>query len=235
MSLDRDIANLPKQLLPSGRAFRGGEGSNIDSLFTALAMSRLTAYEMSVGVLNTLIPDNSKFTEDDATDWERRFGLVSNGLVPLADREAAILRKMQSPGANPAKGHYLTIQKELQAAGFNVWVHENIFPLYPSGYEHVAPNSLYGNTNLIEPEYGELQYGGIQYGGYYDNIIANNIDQDTDSGFDVGDNFASTFFIGGQVLGTYANVLAVREVEFRQLILNLKQVQSIGYLFINYT
>ncbi len=141
---------------------------------------------------------------------------------------------MASPGRNPAKGHYLWIQQQLQDAGFAVYVHENIFATYPSGYTTVAPNSLYGNTNFATPRHGQFRHGQIRSGGYYNNIIANSITQDGDLGFNIGANFRSTFFIGGQAIGTYANVLATRETEFRQLVLNLKQVQNIGYLFVNY-
>ena len=52
--------------------------------------------------------------------------------------------------------------------------------------------------------------------------------------FDIGDNYKSTFFIGGAVLGDFANVPFQREKEFRQLVLKLKPDQTIAFIFINF-
>lgn len=234
MTTEEKIVAIKKQLLPTGRAFRAANESYLHGLLRATAISEAQVYEDSIAILYSLLPDNSNFSSDDATDWERRLGMITNLATPLADRKAAILRKMRAPGTQPAKGHYLYIQQQLQLAGFNVYVHENLFPTYPTGNESVAPNSIYGNANFVQTQYGQAQYGQRRYGGYYNNIIANSLDQDRDIGFNVGSSFACTFFIGGQTLGTYANVTASREQEFRQLILNLKQTQLIGFLFINY-
>lgn len=233
-SVGEKILKQSGALLPTGRAFRMTTGGNMFRFFRALSATKATAYNDASALLYSLIPNNPYFTADDATDWERRLGMISNPLTPLADRKAAILRKMAAPGRNPAKGHYLTIQQELQDAGFDVYIHENIFANYPSGYSVVAPNSLYGNTNFVKTQYGQIQYGQVQYGSYYNNLIANSITREGDLGFNLGGSFRASFFIGGQVLGTYASVLAVRETEFRQLILNLKQVQNVGLLFISY-
>ncbi len=70
-------------LLPTGRAFRFSEGGNMYKLFKALAVSKAKMYSDTVGLLYSLIPDNPYFTADDATDWERRLGMVSNPATPL--------------------------------------------------------------------------------------------------------------------------------------------------------
>jgi hypothetical protein len=232
--LSENIVKIKKQLLPTGRAFNVANDTYFHGLLRATALTEAQLYSDSIAILNSLLPDNDEFTSDDATDWERRLGLVTNLSTPLADRKLAIRRKMAAPGTQPAKGHYLYIQTQLQAAGFNVYVHENLFPLYPTGYENVAPNSLYGNSNFVTPQYGDFQYSDFQYGGYYNNLVVNSIYQTDDSKFNIGNSLACTFFIGGQAIGTYANVLASREIEFRQLILSLKQTQLVGLLFVNY-
>lgn len=232
MSTHQKILQITEQLYPTGRAFRMHPEGYRYGLHSALGFSEAQAYEDAASILFSLIPDNDGFTAEDASDWERRLEINSNPSTPLVDRKKAILRKMAAPGINPAKGHYLYLQSQLQAAGFDVYVHENLFPLYPSGYENQAPNSYYGNTNFIELLHGEQQHGGIQ-SPYYDNIVVNSIYQSVDNAFNPG-GLQCTFFIGGQTLGTYANVLASREQEFRQLVLSLKQVQAAGLLFINY-
>ncbi|KKL54821.1 hypothetical protein LCGC14_2261600, partial [marine sediment metagenome] len=81
-------------------------------------------------------------------------------------------------------------------------------------------------------EHGEMEHGQIGEQGI--TLIANYIDEDKDIGFDTGATLRSTFFVGGNPIGTFANVLKAREDEFRQLILKIKPVSSIGYLFINF-
>lgn len=235
MILEDKIVKLSKQLLPTGRAFRMYFDSNLEKLYKALAITEGTAYRAATSVLDAVLPDNERFTADDATDWERRLGLVSNPLVPLDDRMAAILRKMQAPGRNPAKCHYLWIEKQLQDAGFNVYVYENIYPVYPSGYTTMNPADLNAGI-LSEVQQGDFQQGDVQQAYYINHMVVNSINNDDDVKFDVGDSLRSTFFIGAgpNTPGVYANVLASRETEFRQLILNLKQVQNVAILFINY-
>lgn len=201
------------------------EGSWLEALHQGLAESEAQAYLDAVSILDSMIPDNANFTTDDASDWERRLGMITNSSTPLEDRKAAILRKMAYPGVNPARSHYLYLERQLQLAGFDVYVHENI-PAQSPGAVNAA---ILGHA-----QYNTFNYGGFNYGGYVNAIVANQIDAEQDLAFNVGDNQRCTFFIGGQVLGTYANVSASRETEFRQMILKLKPVQNIAYLFITY-
>jgi hypothetical protein len=228
------ILQLTKQLYPTGRAWNMPKDGTFEALHKALAVSEAQAFDDAVSILDSLLPDTDRFTESDATDWERRLGIATGTGTSLADRKAAILQKLQAPGRNPAKAHYLYIQQQLQLAGFDVYVHENLVPAYPDTYESVGPNSLYGNANFVTLRHGQRRHGQVNHAGYYNNIIANSIYQSVDSGFNIGSSFRCTFFIGGQTLGTYTNVPAEREIEFRQLILRLKPVQNIGFLFINY-
>lgn len=229
------IYNLTKQLYPTGRAFRVSEGSLKQKFQYGLAVSESQAYEDALAVLNSILPDNDEFDEADATDWERRLGLVSNDLVPLADRKLAIARKYAAPGSQPAHAHYLFLERQLQAAGFNVYVYENRFPDYPSGYITMSPLDVCGDPSILtEWQHGSSVHGPAHHGIHYNNIIANSLDASVDELFDLGGTFRSSFFIGGNPIGSFANVPAVREQEFRELILKIKQVQDIGFLFINY-
>ena len=224
------LVKLSKQLYPTGRAFRMFVGSEFEKLNNGIALSEERYYLDSYTTLNSILPDNANFTNLDATDWERRLGIPNGSLNSLATRKTTILRKMQAPGINPAKGHYLNLERELQLAGFNVFVYENI-PANPPSF---FPASITMNSNI---QYGQKQYGGAtQYGAVFTNKIANHIEEDKDLYYGLGGSYKSTFFIGGHPgNGWVADVPVTRKKEFRELILKIKQVQSIGFLFINYT
>lgn len=221
------LVTLAKQLYPTGRAFKMPLSGDFEKLTNAIALSEERLYNDSYSILFAILPDNAGFTVDDATDWELRLGLPDGSLNTLANRKEAIKRKMNTPGVNPGKGHYLNLERELQLAGFSVYVHENI----PA----VSPIAA-GYTSTLTPiQYGQSNYGFPSYGLTYSNKIANKINELEDLHFNLGGTYKSSFFIGGLTLGTIANVPLVRKDEFRQLILKIKQVQSIGFLAINYT
>lgn len=237
MALSDIILSLTKQLYPTGRAFKFPKDGYMEKLHKALAVSETKAYEDALSIKNSLLPDNTSFTTEDAEDWERRLGLPTDPLVSLNDRKAAILRKLTQPGTNPAKGHYLYLQEQLQLAGFNVYVYENRFlTYYPDGYITLYPSQITGSSSIFTTtRHGMYNHGtGIHHGQFYNNKVANFIDERKDYYFDIGSNLRSTFFIGGSPLGTFANVPIARKDEFRQLILKLKPCQTVAYLFINF-
>lgn len=222
-----------------------------EGLHNALALSEAQAITDSKAVLNSILPDNDLFTEDDATDWERRLGLISNPDVDLADRKLAIKRKMNHPGTIKARQHKLYIQGQLQAAGFNVFVHENIPEIPPiyfisdSTYGQLGDGQLgdfeLGNFFTVHADMvhfiqlGDVQLGDAQLGGYYwKEKVVNFITWQQDLFFSTGTNYRSIFFIGGEIPGTFADVNPEREAEFRQLILKLKPAQTVAYLLIKY-
>lgn len=359
MFLER-IKKLTRNLYPRGRAFKMPYGGVFDKLHNALSVSENEALQSAVSILDSILPDNDNFTALDAADWERRLGLITNESLSLEIRKAAIRRKMNHPGTISARQHYLYLQGQLQAAGFDLYVFENRFPDYPDGYYTIDPVSLFpiyieyianGTFDEVTPwtlsgtgisiTGGELTFvsasngayaqqlmidiipydtgtyeasirigtltsisfnlyasdgttlifgqgisspsgvftfnidsstfggedayyarividtvGGsdtgiiddvsirkvfdladypglvdIGYGEYaYQNIVANYLEQEKDASFDVGDNFRSTFFVGGTPLGTFADVEESRVEELRQLILKLKPAQTVAYL-----
>lgn len=222
------LLRLAKILFPTGRAFKMFDGSEFEKLTKALSKSEERFYNDAKFLLWAVLPDNSNFTADDCTDWERRLGLTYSPLSSVTDRKAAILRKLNSPCINPAKGNYLNLERELNLAGFNVKVYENIPATDPvtAGWSSLTTQIQYG----VPSQYG----GASQFGLAYSNKIANHIDEALDLSFSLGGSFACTFFIGGATVGTSANIPAVRKNEFRELILKIKQVQDVGFLYINY-
>jgi len=233
MTVAEKFLKLTKQLFPTGRAFRLNEESFKERLHKALAESEARAYSDAVSILDSAIPDNENFTTQDAEQWEHRLGLITNNLVSLEDRKAAIERKMNHPGTIKPRQHYLYLQAQLQAAGFDVYVHENRFPLGGGAYETKTPQELSGDSGNVV-QHGDIQHGDAQTGTGSWDLVANSIDEDLDLTFNIGSNLKSTFFIGGPYVGDFADVEESRKLEFRQLILRVKPVQTIAYLFINY-
>lgn len=253
MIFDKIIA-LTKQLYPTGRAFKTFAGSVKEGLYRGLALSEDRAYQDALSILDKILPDNDNFTAEDAADWERRLGLITNENLDLQVRKDALLRKINHPGTIRARQHYLYLERQLRLADFDVYVFENRFDDGMGGLITKTPNEILtvfnvqhgdfqhgdeqhggGSVPFLEsPQHGDFQHGDTQHGGTFTNLIANYIDESTDFSFNVGDNLRSTFFISGQPLGTFANVPESRKDEFRQLILKTKPAQTVGYLFINY-
>lgn len=228
------IKTLMRQMLPNGLAFRHPLDGYQDGLQNALAISEAQCYEDAMSVLFSILPDNDNFTSTDATLWEQRLGLISNSSVPLVDRKLAILRKMNHPGAIPARQNYRYLERELRAAGFDVYVYENRFATYPTGYEVINPLVASGGIGGVAARHGLILHGRARHGIHYQNIIANHIDESVDWMFDIGNNLKSTFFIGYTPFGTFADVDENRKDEFRELILKIKPVQTVGFLLVNY-
>lgn len=237
MTVLEQIKKLGKSLYPTGRVFKMRKNGVFDTLNTALAQSEARAYADAVSILNSAIPDNVNFTAGDATAWERRLGIASNSAVALEDRKLAIQRKMNHPGTIKARQNYRYLQDQLAKAGFtNLYVYENRFPDGGGGYITKTPTEF----SLIpypfdSPQYSDgLQYGDAEYGGSFGNKVVNSVDQAIDDLFDIGDDFRSTFFVGGDPAGSWADVDENREIELRQLILKIKPVQTVAFLLINY-
>lgn len=245
---------LTKQLLPKGRAFLMNENSLKERVEKALILSEERFVLDSLSVLDSILPDNDNFTVYDAELWEQRLGLITNPLVSLADRKAAIIRKMNHPGDILARQSRDYIESQLQLAGFNVFVHENLNGQTPQSLlilplelgEMGGDNSEMGEIEMGSAEtyypdlftfneMGEFEMGGNEMGEIiYNDMCVNYIDSSMDASFNVGSNYLCTFVVGGQVLGEFADVDVNRKDELRQLILKLKPTQTVAYLFINY-
>ena len=202
-------------------------------LHEGLILSEERLYNDAISILDSILPDNNNFTEDDATAWERRLGLIISLDVPLSDRKRAIARKMQHPGTQKPRQHFLYVQEELRKAGFDVYVYENRFPDGSGGYETKTPQEVAISPIGFEAQHGQFQHGQLQHGAVLVEKIVNSIDSFVDAPFDVGDNLKSTFFISSSTLGVNAIILESRMLEFRQLVLKLKPVQTVCFPFVS--
>jgi len=237
--IDDTLLELKKQLYPSGRAFKMPPNGTFEKLTKALAVSEARAYNDAISILDSMIPDNANFTTDDATQWERRLAIISNPATPLSARKAAILQKMAYPGTDAPRCAASYITAQLQAAGFNVKIYENRFFIgSPGMWVTQTPSEILG-VDVGDAAYNLFGYGELGYGDTFAlsgvTKIANYIEEAKDELFVVYPNYRSTFFIADpSSITTFATVAATRHDEFRQLILQLKPVQAVGFLFINY-
>lgn len=237
MSTQKDILKLYHQLLPKGRAFELPNALDGDTLLRVLARGQARAWNDMVGLLDSILPDNDNFTADDATDWERRLGIPTGTGVSLADRKLAIIRKINHPGTIKPRQNYRYLQGQLQAAGFDVYVYENIFDDGGGGTETRTPGVVLdeaaGQANLGGFNLGELNLGSV----YADNgvtLAVNYLEESKDANWGMAANLRNTFYIAGATIDTFAEVDAARKTEFRQLILLLKPLHLGAFLFVNY-
>lgn len=246
------IFQLTKQLLPKGRAFKIPNGGVREAVERGLIKSEKRFHEDVLSILDSILPDNDNFTEYDATRWEERLGLIVNDSVPLSDRKDAILRKMNHPGDIIARQGADYIESQLQLAGFNVYVHENVneysfeyllglgigvteMGSAEMGTVEMASAQAYYPELFAGPEMGEIEMGYAEMGEtIFTGILANYLEPEKDAFFNLGSNKSCTFVVGGQDLGSFASVLSTRETELRQLLLKLKPTQTVCGMFINY-
>jgi len=213
-------------------------GGILHRLHEAIGDVQSQTWSDAISVIDSTIADNPNFTIDDANAWYRRLGIYNSGTVPLADMMQAINQKINYPGETVyGRSHYLFIQAQLRLAGFDVYVYENRFPDGMGGYITKTPSEVLGVITGMAI-LGLFDLGDADLGGDYSDtgmsLVVNYIEEYKDNDFSIGDNYRSTFFVAGSVIGDFAEVPLSRKIEFRQLILQLKPAQTVGILFINY-
>lgn len=233
INLPKILTNLFHQLYPTGRAFYMPKGGIADATHTAFNTSLIRLIQDANSTIDSTFPDNVNFDENDCALWEYRFGITTNLSTSVADRRAAIFRRMGRGRNVPARQHRNYIEYQLQTAGFDVYVYENGFieggvKVYKKPQDIIALN-----LGLIQ--HGEpTQHGiGSQHGGGNSQLIANSYKpNELHSVSD--ETLWATFFIGGATLGAMADIPSDREEEFRELVLKLKPAHLVAFTFINY-
>ena len=238
MALTDTIVELSKRLFPKGFAFKMPKNGYSERLLSALSIEEAAAYTAMLSTLNSILPNNDNFTADDATRMEAWLGIKTNTALSLADRKAAITRKLNHPGNSPARNSALFIQSQLQLAGFDVYVYENRFyEGSPPEWITKTPSEILSDT-VGAAYYDGFSYGDAYYGGDWSDegisIVVSHLEEDLDASWVTATNWRRTFFIAGSSITTFADVDEYRKIEFRELICKLKPVQTVGILFVNY-
>ncbi len=231
LSLVGILSDLAIQLYPTGRAFYTLKNGIKDLIHIAINRSFIRIINDAKSTIDSTFPDNDNFNVDDCSLWEYRLGIVTNTSLSVVDRRAAILRKTSRGRNVPARQSPSYIQYQLQVAGFNVYVHENIF-LEGGIWIYKTPQEITaGGTNIVQHGNG-FQHGiGAEHGASGAQVIANSFQQN--ESFSVGtESLWATFFIGGETLGSFAVIPVNRMEEFRELVLTLKPAHTVAFTFI---
>jgi hypothetical protein len=227
------FSGLARQLYPTGRVWYMKRNGVFDNLHKAINRSFIRVLEDSQLTIDSSFPDNTNFSDNDASLWEYRLGLPVNPLLSLDLRKQAILRKMAYPKNQKARQHPSFIQNQLRLAGFDVYVHENRF--FEGGeWVYKSPDEIIALSLSLATHGGGTQHGGGAQHGYTNfDIIANFAIQNETYSIGTG-NLWATFYIGGLNLGDVANVPENRLIEFKELVLKLKPAHLATFTFINY-
>ncbi len=213
-------------------------GGILYRLHRALSYVLEEAWTANAGTLNAIMPDNPAFTIADARDWYRRLGIYDSGLVSFADMKLAIARKLSFPLVPLDKQHYLYIENQLRAAGFDVRVYKNKFSDGAGGWITKRPEEILGVTYGAAIHSSAVFHGAITHGAAYGTTwphkIVNYLEEAMDTPFNIGANYRSTFYIAGATVDAFATLDVNREIEFRQLVLKLKRAETCALCFINY-
>ena len=219
------LKKLAKQLLPNGRAFRMPSNGDGDKFLEAIAESKQDAFNSAIGILDAILPDNTNFTSLDATQWERRLGMIINPSASLNDRKLAIQRKMNNPGNIQARQSGDYIQQALRDAGFNVTLYWNV-------NRSLLPTPIYKQNVFGLNNFGVYNFGLLPLIVYPNGeIVANFINKIKDESFNLGVNNNSFFVVCNTILGNPAYIPSERREELRQLILRLKPLHLPCLLF----
>lgn len=232
-SLSTLFSDLAAQLYPTGRAFNMFKYGIMDKFHTAVNISFIRLLDDAKLTVDSCFPDNDNFNEDDCDLWEYRFGMITNPLLNIAIRRAAIYRRMSRGRNVPARQHIAYLQHQLQLAGFDVYVYENGF-IVGGVLVHKRPEEITASMPENVQHGLPTQHGiGAQHGGVNSEVIANSYQPN--ELYSVGDNYLSkTFFLGGATLGAVAEVPEIRQKEFRELVLKLKPAHLAAFTFISY-
>jgi len=111
-----DFLRLYQHLLPDGRAWRTTVNKRLRQFLDGLTVLPDGVKQSADSVWLDLLPD----TTDKLDDWERQFGLPGN-ITDELDRRARLTATWRQLEGGQAPRY---IQDTLQAAGFDVYVHE---------------------------------------------------------------------------------------------------------------
>ena len=206
-------------------------------LHRAMAASLSRVIAAALGILDVILPDNPRFTLQDAHDWYRRLGIYDSGLVAFADMKRAIQQRLSFPQVPLNKQSPAYIQAQLQAAGFNVVVRKNKFS---PGPVTKTPSEILG-IPVGRAYWGAFAWGTVDWGEVWSSTLpitlcVNYLEEDKDALFVIPPtDYKSTFYITDPFsITSFASIDINRKIEFRQLILKLKSASMAAILFVNY-
>lgn len=231
-----DFFKMVALLYPTGRAWNLPEGGSYRAFHAGINLSLVQSALDAAGTLDATFPDNVNFDSGDADLWEYRYGIPYNPALTLTQRMNNIYQAMAFPQNVLGRQSPSYIEAMLQAAGFNVHVHQNIFfdgfgELYQKTPADIL-GTVVSTTQLrfiaVQTQLGaQTQLGGASY-----QFIAN---EEKPESYSTGGVLWPTFFIAGDEINEIATIPRTRLTEFRRLVLKLKPAHTVAFLLINFT
>lgn len=230
------LLGLVSNLYPTGRAFNFADKKKLRLIHEAFNLSFIDVISDSLFTIDSIIADNENCTAEDCSFLEYEYGLVTNELLPVAQRRKNILNKMAFPNNIKERQSASYIQEVLNSYGFDVGIYENIFDDGNGNKIHKLPTDINTSSTNEDTQHGfPTQHGdSTQHGSGGFEVIANSMYDEMYS-FGGVENLWATFFIAGKNgLNTIAEIPKYRKSEFRELVLKLKPANTIAFLFINF-
>ncbi len=155
----RDFFPVIQKLLPKGRAFRLAYQNDLYKFHQAQAKEPGRICDFFVDVRNSGIPPN--IPSDALSDWETFLGLLTNTALTDESRNDRILSKLTAVGGQGPD----YIEKQLQDAGFPLFVYEN--NVQEGAREYIT---LLGDTGI--------EMNDFQLGDFTDRLNPNSVPGD---------------------------------------------------------
>ncbi len=228
------MINTFKHLLPTGRAWTLTVEKTLRKFFDALAPETEKPREFADDIFLDIFPATTR----NLSAWENQFGLFNNKLSEAQRRTRLEVAWRDVGGQSPAY-----IQAQLQANGFNVFIHEWWVPgTEPAVGVHGTP-TVRNPLSVLNPRYllvvlgvdcgeelaacgEELAACGEELAGSVGYPLVNKFVYDSDIiGYTVpSDPTKWPFFmyVGGPNFGDIAEVPAIRRFEFEALLLKIR-------------
>lgn len=248
------IRDITEKLFPTGRAHKVGDvGSNMR---LALSDGVERVNDSIDNLIDGVLPDNPNFTIDWCLRHEKMYGLSVYPGDTLQTRVARILSHITPYPQDVGVLSLQSLQDEIDNAGWAgvLYIHENLSGLYPhevlpqlsypvqSGDGQLADFQLGGHdyANDYSQFYQWFQLADFQLGGgmlgnipQFNNKIANSLSRFDDLFVNLSP-IENTFYVCGQNLGDIVVLPQSDEIPLRQLLLDIKPLNSVGFLLIEY-
>lgn len=248
------INDITEKLFPTGRAHKVGKVGEDMRLALSDGVERVN--DSIDNLTHGVLPDNPNFTIDWVVRHEKMYGLSVYPGDTLQIRVTRILSHITPINQEYGSLSLDSIQNEINNNGWSgiLFVHENPNGFYP---QQVLPQLSYppqlGDNQLgdsqigtfdyisdypqffVRSQLGDNQLGGVQLGTppQFNNKIANSLKRYDDLFVNLSP-IENTFYVCGQNLGDIVTLPQSDEIPLRQLLLNIKPLNSVGFLLIEY-
>ena len=230
--------NIFKHLLPNARAWRITVDKTLRQFFqglTGIGADTKTFYD---DIYNDLDPQKTR----ELSAWEVQFGLQDTGLNEQARRDRLDAAWKEKGGQDPRY-----IQDTLQAAGFDVYVHE----WWEPSVEHPTGGSVNGDVTPTARnpfDYLDDGTGGLPFLMFDGGADAQDADSDSQDGGIVTISSQKQYvipadptkypyflYIGGATFPTQSQVSESRRDEFEDLCLKICPTEQWLGILVNYS